>query len=135
MKSKTKNINQNSSFSFFQNAIFVYSIGNDFGGINIKSNGIIDRVKKQNYPFSVENDVYLLKSPDGYKIYVTDGKSNADPFESVIINSNDLQKTKTYWTDLLNLKLVAQSDHELTLKYGGEQAKLIFQKTGNKIIL
>ncbi|XP_031625445.1 glyoxalase domain-containing protein 4 isoform X2 [Contarinia nasturtii] len=110
-----------------------YDLGNDFGGIAIKANGIVDRVKKQNYSFTVENEVYLLKSPDGYKFYVTDAQSSGDPVQSVIINSNDLQKTQSYWTDLLNMKLLNQSDNELALKYDGDQTKLIFKKIDEKI--
>ncbi|XP_055303423.1 glyoxalase domain-containing protein 4 [Sitodiplosis mosellana] len=105
-----------------------YDLGNDFNGISIKANGIIDRVKEQNYPFTTENDVYVLKSPDGYTFYVTDEQSSGDPVKNVVINSNDLQKTQSYWTDLLGMQLVKQTDNELTLTYSGEQANLVFKK-------
>lgn len=107
-------------------------IGNDFNGINIKKSGIIDRVKEQSYPFTVKDDIFVLKSPDGYTFYVTDsaGQSDVDPVQSVIINSNDLQKTQSYWTGLLEIKLVERSDKEIRLTYGEKQAELIFKKTG-----
>lgn len=114
------------------NFVFVFfSIGNDFNGINIKTRGIIDRVKKQNYPFTVDGNVFTLKSPDGYTIYVIDEQSDGDPVKSVVINSNDLQKTMVYWTDLLNMELLEKSDKEIHLTYGGRQAQLLFRKTGN----
>lgn len=90
-------------------------------------------MKKQNYPFTVENDVYTLSSPDGYKFYVTDSAEPAegDPVKNVVINSNDLQKTKSYWTDLLKMQLVQENDKEISLTYGATQAQLVFRKTGN----
>lgn len=71
-----------------------------------------------------------MKSPDGYTFYVSDEQSNGDPVQSVVINSNDLQKTQSYWTDLLGKQLVNQTDNEITLTYGGEQANLVFKKYG-----
>lgn len=107
--------------------------GNDFNGMSIKAAGIIGRLKEQNYPHVVENDVYVLTSPDGYKFYVTDSPKpeGEDPVTNVIINSNDLQKTKPYWTELLKMQLVQQSDTEISLTYGAKQAQLVFRKTGN----
>lgn len=117
------------SFVFF----FEIYIGNDFNGISIKSSGIIDRAKEQNYPFSVEDKVYVLQSPEGYKFYVIDEPSNGDPVEAVIINSNDLEKTQSYWSDFLNMKLLQQSDKEIRLSYSSNQAQLVFKKIGNLI--
>lgn len=103
--------------------------------MSIKSNGIIDRVKEQNYPFKLENSIYVLKSPDGYTFYITDeSTTDGDPVQSVIINSNDLQKTQSYWTGLLNMQLVEQNDKEIHLTYGGKQARLTFRKTGMQIL-
>lgn len=111
---------------------FFIAIGNDFNGMSIKTNGIIERVKKQSYPFAVENDVYVLTSPDGYKFYVTDSaeQEDGDPVQNVIINSKDLQKTQAYWTDLLKMQLVQQSEKEISLTYGAKQAQLVFRQTG-----
>lgn len=100
--------------------------------MSIKTSGIIERVKKQNYPFAVDNDVYVLTSPDGYKFYVTDSaeQEDGDPVQNVIINSKDLQKTQAFWTDLLKMQLVQQSEKEISLTYGAKQAQLVFRKTG-----
>lgn len=106
--------------------------GNDFNGIKIQAAGIIDRAKKENYPFSVEdNNNYILRSPDGYTFYVTDEQQpNDDPVQGIVFNTNDLQKTQSYWTDMLTMKLVKQSDNEACLTYTGNQAKLFYRKTG-----
>lgn len=107
--------------------------GNDFNGIKIQAVGIIDRAKKENYPFSVEDkNNYILRSPDGYTFYVTDEQATTDdPVQGIVFNTNDLQKTQSYWTDLLTMKLVKQSDSEVCLTYSGNQAKLFYRKTGN----
>lgn len=61
---------------------------------------------------------------------MTDEQSRGDPVQNVIVNSNDLQKTQSYWTDLLGMQLVKQTDNEIMLTYGGEQATLVFKKYG-----
>lgn len=107
--------------------------GNDFHGISIQANGIIDRVKKQSYPFQVENDTYVLKSPDGYKFYINDAAlpNVEDPVQKVIINTKDLSKTESYWVDVLKMNLIEKKDKEISLSYGDKQAKLAFTYTGN----
>lgn len=111
--------------------------GNDFHGISIQSNGIIDRVKKQNYPFQVENDTYILKSPDGYKFYINDDvlPNGEDPVRKVIINTNDLAKTESYWVNVLKMNLIEKSDKEISLSYSNKQATLAFTYTGNREML
>lgn len=112
----------------------VHKIGNDFNGIRIEMNGILERIKKQNYPYTVENNVYVLQSPDGYKFSVSDvTETNGDPVKGVAINTNDLKKTKAYWIDVLKMKLIKEiTDDEITLSYGAQQASLIFKKTSEK---
>lgn len=112
--------------------------GNDFNGIKIQSAGIIERAKKENYPFSVEDDnTYILRSPDGYTFYVTDVEqpNGGDPVQGIVFNTNDLQKTHSYWADLLTMKLVNQGDNEVCLAYSGNQAKLFYRKTGELLQL
>lgn len=109
----------------------MHKIGNDFNGMRIQMNGILERIKKQNYPYTVENNVYVLQSPDGYKFSVSDvSQTEGDPVNGVAINTNDLVKTKAYWTDVLKMKLIKETDDEITLSYGEQQASLIFKKTG-----
>lgn len=109
-----------------------YDLGNDFNGISVKSKGIIDRAKQQNYPFKLENDVYTLKSPDGYKFYVIDedNLNSNDPVEKVTINTNDLSKTETYWTQALDINIVEKNDEEVSFAYDTKQTKLAFNRTG-----
>lgn len=108
-----------------------YDLGNDLNGITIKSKGIVDRAKEQNYPFTVENNVYTLQSPDGYTFYINDEEPTThDPVEKVTINTNDLQKTTTYWTDVLGITAFDRSDNEIALAYDSKQTKLAFNQIG-----
>lgn len=108
-----------------------YDLGNDFNGITIKSKGIIDRAKEQNYPFKVVDNVYVLQSPDGYNFYVNDEEQTTnDPVQKVTINTNDLQKTATYWTDVLGITAVDKNDTEIVLAYDSKQTKLAFNQCG-----
>lgn len=106
-------------------------IGNDFNGMRIEMNGILERIKKQNYPFTAANGVYVLQSPDGYKFFISDvSETKDDPVKGVAINTNVLEKTKAFWIDVLKMKLIKETDDEITLSYGEQQASLIFTKTG-----
>lgn len=113
----------------------MHKIGNDFNGMRIEMNGILDRIKKHNYPYAVENNVYVLQSPDGYKFFVNDvSETNGDPVKGVVINTNDLEKSKAYWIDVLKMKLIKETDEQITLSYGEQQASVIFKKTGEEFL-
>ncbi|XP_055843410.1 glyoxalase domain-containing protein 4 isoform X2 [Episyrphus balteatus] len=103
-----------------------YEMGNDFGGITIKSKEALDRAKSNNYPITKENNLDVLTSPDGYKFFVIDEPqpSNADPVVEVTINSTNLIKSKNYWKDLLTMKLLKEEGKSLLLSYGNKQASL-----------
>lgn len=104
--------------------------GNDLNGISIQQTGIVDRAKAQNYPFAQENNTYALVSPDGYKFSVIDAASTNDPVTKVTLNTNDLAKTKSYWTDALKIQLKNENPKEITLAYSDNQAQLAFKHTG-----
>lgn len=52
--------------------ITIFYLGNEFGGITIRSKEVIERAKKNNYEMSVENNLSVLKSPDGYTFFILD---------------------------------------------------------------
>lgn len=50
-----------------------YDLGNDFHGITIQSKETVERIKTENYPFTLNGDgKYVLNSPDGYQFFVLD---------------------------------------------------------------
>lgn len=47
-----------------------YELGNEFQGVTIKSRNACERIESNNYPHTVANGSYQLKSPDGYNFSV-----------------------------------------------------------------
>ncbi|XP_004524437.1 glyoxalase domain-containing protein 4 isoform X2 [Ceratitis capitata] len=103
-----------------------YELGNDFGGITIKSKEILERARSQNYPISEEYGQYILTSPDGYKFFIIEEPQpeDADPVLSTTLHSSNLSASKQYWHELLNMQLVDEDSNVLTLSYGNNQASL-----------
>lgn len=131
-----------------------YRVGNDCAGITIRSNGIIDKAKEENYPIEQENDVYKLTSPDGYKFYIIDEapkqeSKTGSPFflnlietynfvlsifldlvEKVTINCTNLTESLEYWHNILDMTIVSKDESKATLSYGDDQANLELNQIG-----
>lgn len=54
----------------------------------------------------------------------------SDPVEKVTLSSSNLQRTITYWKDVLSLKVYQQDDSKVLLGFGDNQAKLEFEDIG-----
>uniref|UniRef100_A0A1A9W2Y5 VOC domain-containing protein n=1 Tax=Glossina brevipalpis TaxID=37001 RepID=A0A1A9W2Y5_9MUSC len=104
-----------------------YEMGNEFGGITLKSQESINRAIKHNYPMKdAENDQKLLLSPDGYKFYIIPEcePKNCDPVVEVNFHCSDITASKDYWVNLLKMKLISQDSKSILLKYKELQAGL-----------
>lgn len=102
-------------------------LGNEFGGITLKSQESINRAIKYNYPINeAENDQKLLLSPDGYKFYIIPEyePKDSDPVVDVNVHSSDIIASKNFWIDLLKMKLISQDKKSILLKYKESQAGL-----------
>lgn len=100
-----------------------YALGNDFGGMTIKSADVIERATKNGYPMERDGDRFVLTSPDGYRIFVINEKhgENEDPVMKVALNITDLEHSVKYWQDTLQMKRLAADERsvQLTYKEGG----------------
>jgi len=103
-----------------------YEMGNDFGGITIKSSDIIKRAKAVNYPIKHENGKYLIVSPDGYPFYAIDEQqpNDRDPIIKLALNVTDLTKSLNYWNKILQMKILSKSDQCAVLAYNEKHAHL-----------
>ncbi|XP_076281544.1 glyoxalase domain-containing protein 4 [Lasioglossum baleicum] len=112
-----------------------YESGNDFRGITIKSKEAIERARSNGWPISEEDGKFVLEAPGGYKYYLINEPQpkDKDPVEKVTLSSSNLQKTTTYWKDILELKVFNQAEKSVLLGYGDDQAKLEFQDIGTKV--
>lgn len=61
-----------------------YEMGNDFQGITIKCKNVIERIKTNNYPFTIENDIVHIYSPDGYKFHIIDCDQTGDKGKLIV---------------------------------------------------
>ncbi|XP_011190295.1 glyoxalase domain-containing protein 4 isoform X2 [Zeugodacus cucurbitae] len=106
-----------------------YELGNDFGGITIKSKETIERAKSKNYPISQEKGLHVLTSPDGYKFFIIEEPQpqQSDPVLGVTLHSSNLSASKTYWHELLKMKLIEENSNAITLLYSENQARLTLQ--------
>ncbi|XP_054730383.1 glyoxalase domain-containing protein 4 [Anastrepha obliqua] len=103
-----------------------YELGNDFGGITIKSKEALERARSQNYPITEEEDLHVLTSPDGFKFFIIEEPQpqNADPVLSATLHSSNLAASKHYWHELLKMNVVEETSNTITLSYGENQASL-----------
>lgn len=54
-----------------------------------------------------------------------------DPVEKVTLSSSNLEKSISYWRDILNLKVFDQKEKSVLLGFGEDQAKLELKNIGN----
>ncbi|EDW56334.1 glyoxalase domain-containing protein 4 [Drosophila sechellia] len=104
-----------------------YELGNDFGGVTIHSKDILSRAAEHSYPVTqvAGKAGSLLTSPDGYKFYVIDQASaSSESVQSVELNVSNLQNSRKYWHDLLQLKVLEESEASVRLTYDEQQASL-----------
>lgn len=112
-----------------------YKMGNDFGGITIRSKEALERARADGWPVNEENGKYVLQAPGGYKYYVIDEPQpkDKDPVQKVTLSSSNLQRTVAYWKDILHLKIFDESEKSVLLGYGEDQAKIEFEDIGKEI--
>lgn len=72
------------------------------------------------------NGVHILTAPDGYKFFIIneDQELNSDPVTKVALNVTNLSKSKNYWNEILDMKIISEKDKNIILTYKENQAKL-----------
>lgn len=113
-----------------------YQLGNEFGGVTIKSKDAIKRAKSYNYPFEKLSDgSVLMKAPDGFKFFILDEDAAADedPIKFIIYNVTDLDESINYWNGLLNMKIIRQDSSSALLSYNGGNFGIQFTKINEPI--
>uniref|UniRef100_A0A0L8H3G2 Glyoxalase domain-containing protein 4 n=1 Tax=Octopus bimaculoides TaxID=37653 RepID=A0A0L8H3G2_OCTBM len=94
-----------------------YHHGNDFWGITIFSNTIMDNVRKNKYSFTEEDGGFVLKSPDGYKFLIMENKSEGDPVKKVTLCVSDLVRSIDFWSRLVGMAVYCQSEKKAELGF------------------
>lgn len=113
-----------------------YKLGNEFGGVTIKSKNAINNAKSKNYPFEQQADgSILLRAPDGFKFFILNENATADedPIKFIIYNVTNLENSIKYWSGLLNMKIIRQDDKSALLSYNGGRFGIQFTKINEPI--
>lgn len=120
-----------------------YQRGNDFLGIVIRSNDIVERAIRHSWPVEKESNggehaLDVVTAPGGYPFLirskgVPEHPLRRDPVEQVILASSDLAKTTAFWQDVLMMPLVHSSEKRLVFSYGDDQCQLKFEYSAEPI--
>lgn len=97
-----------------------YKLGNEFGGVTIKSKDVVSKIKKEGIPHEEQADgSLLLQAPDGYKFFILNetAHDDEDPIKFIIYNVSNLEKSLKYWNGLLNLKIIRNDGKSALLSY------------------
>lgn len=99
-----------------------YELGNDYYGIFIESDEVLERVRSLGK--DAGNGTVVLADPDGHNFYVSGTNSNKYPVTKVAINAKDLKQSTDFWKDLAGMQLLESSDKQSLLTFGPGQCKL-----------
>ncbi|KAK6638021.1 hypothetical protein RUM44_008445 [Polyplax serrata] len=112
-----------------------YEMGNDFFGITIKSNEIIERAKARNWPMEESNGNYIIKAPGGYAFNIINESEpkDRDPVMKVTLASSNLEKTIKYWNGILGMKVLNKSGGTATFAFDENQCQLEFKDIGTTV--
>ncbi|KAL7031780.1 hypothetical protein ACKWTF_007132 [Chironomus riparius] len=115
-----------------------YKLGNEFGGVVIKSSDVVENVKSNKYPFEdiagSKGDI-LIRAPDGFKFFIINEKvaDGVDPMCYIIYNVSNLDNSIKYWNGLLNMSILRQDNKKALLSYNGGKFGIEFNKIDEKI--
>lgn len=113
-----------------------YKLGNEFGGVTIKSKDAINRAKTNNYPFEQQADgSVMMLAPDGYKFFILNevAASDEDPIKYIIYNVSNFDDSIKYWNGLLDMSIIRQEGTSALLSYNGGKFGIQFTKIDEPI--
>ncbi|XP_003737803.1 glyoxalase domain-containing protein 4 [Galendromus occidentalis] len=105
-----------------------YRRGNEFHGIVIQGEDIVERAKAAQYP--VDEDDHgqtFLEAPGGYRFYIRCAPSEGDPVKQVIYNSSCIEQTERFWRNVLD-QPVEKGENSIEVSTCLEGFTLKFQK-------
>uniref|UniRef100_A0A182MGT4 VOC domain-containing protein n=1 Tax=Anopheles culicifacies TaxID=139723 RepID=A0A182MGT4_9DIPT len=109
-----------------------YALGNDFAGLTIAGSGILERAREHGYPVEdgTTDQPSLLRSPDGYRVYVVPEAataSYADPVQRVALNVTDLARSRHYWADTLTMVPIGNGTDPNRVELSYDQGKFVLE--------
>uniref|UniRef100_A0A803VXZ8 Glyoxalase domain containing 4 n=1 Tax=Ficedula albicollis TaxID=59894 RepID=A0A803VXZ8_FICAL len=106
-------------------------------GITLVSSQAVSNAKKMGWPLKeITSGVFETEAPGGYKFYLEDKeKLKHDPVWKVTLGVSDLQKSVSYWSGLLGMKIYEKDEEKqrALLGYADNQCKLELQAVGGAV--
>ncbi|XP_053817079.1 glyoxalase domain-containing protein 4 [Vidua chalybeata] len=114
-----------------------YRLGNDFLGITLVSSQAVSNARKMGWPLKeVTSGVFEAEAPGGYKFYLEDKEQpKQDPVWKVTLGVSNLQKSVSYWSGLLGMKIYEKDEEKqrALLGYADNQCKLELKAVGGAV--
>uniref|UniRef100_A0A182W662 Fucosyltransferase n=1 Tax=Anopheles minimus TaxID=112268 RepID=A0A182W662_9DIPT len=108
-----------------------YALGNDFAGLTIASPEILERARAHGYPVEegATGQPSLLRSPDGYRVFVVPEPTapDADPVRRVALNVTDLVRSRHYWADTLTMVPTGNATDPNRANLSYDQGKFVLE--------
>ncbi|KAL4002353.1 hypothetical protein ACH3XW_3120 [Acanthocheilonema viteae] len=101
-----------------------YKLGNDFGGICIRSTDVFESCKNYEKAVIMVNGELEVEDPDGHKFYISSHgpeSAVADPIYKVKLNTPDLEQTLNYWIELLNFTKIKKNENCFIVSTGEKE--------------
>ncbi|VEN35749.1 unnamed protein product [Callosobruchus maculatus] len=101
----------------------VFKKGNGLLCLVVQNNEALFRAKQFDWPIKDEK---RLIAPGGYIFQIVDRPlpKDKDPISKIIITSTNLQKSIRFWCGFLEMNIMVEKRHSITLSYGKNQARL-----------
>uniref|UniRef100_A0A8C3P7S2 Glyoxalase domain-containing protein 4 n=1 Tax=Chrysemys picta bellii TaxID=8478 RepID=A0A8C3P7S2_CHRPI len=114
-----------------------YRLGSDFLGMTLLSSQAVSNARKMGWPLKeVAKGIFEAEAPGGYKFYLEDKEQpKQDPVLKVTLAVSNLQKSVSYWSDLLGMKIYETNEEKqrALLGYADNQCKLELQGIGGAV--
>lgn len=113
-----------------------YQLGNEFGGVTIKSKEVVNRVKKDGIQHESNSDgSIVLQAPDGFKFFIINeaAADDEDPIKFIIYNVSNLNASVKYWNGLLNMKIIRNDGKSALLSYNDGRFGIQFTQINEAI--
>ncbi|XP_039363299.1 glyoxalase domain-containing protein 4 isoform X2 [Mauremys reevesii] len=114
-----------------------YRLGTDFLGMTLVSSQAVSNARKMGWPLKeVAKGIFETEAPGGYKFCLEDKEQpKQDPVLKVTLAVSNLQKSVSYWSDLLGMKIYETNEEKqrALLGYADNQCKLELQGIGGAV--
>ncbi|KAM3723988.1 Glyoxalase domain-containing protein [Dirofilaria immitis] len=113
-----------------------YKLGNDFGGICIRSTDVFENCRNYQMSTIMMNGEVEVKDPDGHKFYILPsgpGSVVGDPIYKLKLNTSDLKKTVDYWSKLPNFVKVKSNGNRFVVSVNEKKIELQWNLINTKI--